>query len=191
MSFAPPRSGRTEPGRLTSQQGFVAAITALGTVLLLTACTQLPASGVPSWLHRYEATYRAIWPQGWGFFASAGNNAVVTVFPVAGDGRTSGPIESRFATGGDRWGLNRTSQAAFTEATYLASRVPAKSWTTCRASALGSCLDGMTPTHLVNVYQPALICGLNLFVAQPPDVGFGAAQAGSEPAALVAVSCPH
>jgi len=168
------------------------ALSALGTALLFTACAQLPGSLAPSWLRQNRTAYRTIWPQGWGFFASAANNPSISVFPVAADGRVSGSVINAFGSSDDLWGMDRRSQATLGEALALASQVPGKSWVPCGAPSVQSCLGAASPISLINNYQPALLCGLNLFVAQQyPTDPVSPARPVSESTILAVVSCPH
>jgi Sporulation delaying protein SdpA len=154
--------------RAAVRQGFGLTVTFLGTLLVVTCCAQLPAGWAPSWLAAQRTTYRAIWPQHWGFFAALPDSVAVSADRPGGGERPGTPLLAPQMSAANAWGLGRTSTVRFDEVRALAGQIPARDWTRCPTARRGPCRPRTPVTRLRNRFTPAIVCGEVEFVRTRP-----------------------
>lgn len=162
-------------------------LSALVTALLLTLLPQLPHV-VPEWLSGMRATARTVWPQGWGFFATAAHDRSLVTYVLRGDPPTPMLTTQPLRSADNRWGVGKAGEARQFEARELALRIPDDAWQRCPTRSGSTCADWSTAVpslRLVNHAVRPEQCGSVVFALEPPH---NAADATAL-AALVDVAC--
>lgn len=153
----------------------------------MTLCAQLPTGGTPSWLRGQRTNFADIWPQGWDFFASQPDSAVITAERIGPDGRPSGSLLAPQMSAADLWGLGQTSTVQFNQARTLATEVPEKDWTACADLRSARCVAEAPAVLLQNGFTPGIVCGEFVFIRSRPTTAVTTPESGS--IALVKVDC--
>lgn len=160
----------------------------LVTAFVSTLGLQLAAKFEPSRMGNTGRSYRAIWPQGWAFFASYADSATLSVFRISSGVSESSPVIPRQMSSRTLWGLAGGSEARVGEAQYIKGLIPARSWHPCGDPEVARCLSSTTPLSLVNQSKPASLCGLVAFVLASPETNVGVRPAAE--VATINLICP-
>jgi antimicrobial peptide system SdpA family protein len=147
---------------------FVAAL--LVASLAGTLAAQLPWTQRPGWLAGQHTIARALWPQGWAFFANAGRSKVLVAYRV----RSGGDLTPATPPVLDRvhlWGVSRVNESEEVELRQLAQLIPDRYWWSCGAEDAGRCTRapgaaGYYP--LINHSRHPSLCGTVAFAVEQP-----------------------
>jgi hypothetical protein len=137
--------------------------------LVLTLGVQFARKAEPSWLGGAYGTYRAVWPQGWNFFANAADNEVVVAFRIGTAGTLTSAISAEASAHND-WGLRRGGYEQLAEIGDLLGRVPADRWVPCQQELALCAADAEAagPLTLINGSRRPTLCGLVALVRELP-----------------------
>jgi antimicrobial peptide system SdpA family protein len=149
---------------------FVTALLLAG--LAGTLAAQLPWIQQSGWLAGQHATARALWPQGWAFFANAGRSEVLVAYRV-GSGGDLTPANPPVLDRAHLWGLSRVNESEEVELRQLARLIPDRYWWSCGAVDATRCARtaGVTGYYPVinNSRHPSLCGAIAFTVEQPVD----------------------
>jgi antimicrobial peptide system SdpA family protein len=165
------------------ERGFLFTAAILFTGLLVTLASQLPGLA-PGWLTGQRPAYRALWPQGWSFFADAAAEDVLVVYRAGSDGASFPVVTRTLMSAANDWGLSRVAYVQILETRQIAEQVPGDRWTACHDSSADACLRNTlgAPAHeATNGSARPTICGPVILAVERPEPWSADRQAGQNP----------
>jgi hypothetical protein len=138
---------------------FWVTATVLLSSLLIALVVQFPTGTGPIGGRGAQSPYSTVWPQRWTFFTRLTERSTVVLYRVDG---TNPRLTSRPSEAERLWGLNRVGETEYIFGSWLAARIPAADWRTCRDPDPAACVNDQEQSkvlRLTRVAAPSVWCG--------------------------------
>jgi len=154
-----------------AHRAFTFTLTLLVVLLLTTLASQLPATVAPQWLLVGDATTRAVWPQGWFFFAHAPQEPGQVFYSIRPGDRLGEVMARSQLTPESLWGIRRTGLSQLVETVVMFEQIPQEMWTSCAGLNAEQCwglVRQRPPYEGVNHAVAPQFCGRLMAAVEGP-----------------------